>query len=225
MLKDVVLYVSGIKKKQATEHKTINGLKTYFLTEDLNDFHSKYSEEEQERYYKHLQLFIELDNYLFPLGSVQHIMELEKYTEEQLLDSFNKQVDKSLENTKRPSLGICQYFNRLDDYNKALENIKEKEQNDLAIRKEKEEAISRQKEEQKQVELENATKLFLEGKNIDGDAFVDLCDKFNIKVPLRTRGWALNKLQYISLTNYSAYSDSTVIFDYVEKLEKAIKEM
>ena len=224
MLKDVALHISGIKRKQATDHKEVNGIKTYFLTEDLNDFHAKYNEEEQERYYKHLQLFIELDNHLFPLGSVQHINELEKYTEQQLLDMFNSQVDRAIETIKRPSLGVCQYFNREDDYKKALENIKEKEENDRAIRKEKERAIAEQKERENKLELDNAMITFRNGDKINGELFVGLCDQLGVKLPLRTRGWVLNKLQYISLTNYWAYTDSTVIFDYVGELELEIKK-
>lgn len=57
-----------------------------------------------------------------------------------------------------------------------------------------------------------------QGDWISGGEFVFLCDVFGVEIPLRTRGWALNKLTSINPSSYRASTKSTVIFDYMEKL-------
>lgn len=225
MIKKVVLYSSGIINKQATIYKQVNGFNVYRLTEDITAFDKNYTDEEdRDLYFKYQQIFIELNNYLFPLGDMRHIDKLNNFkSEKEVLDAFSEQVSKSLSNGRRPSLGLCQYFNRMDTYNKAVELLSKKKEQELEERIKKESELKLKEEMLKAQKLNESSVLFLRGGKIEGDVFVDLCDKVEVKLPLRTRGWLLNKVYWVSTTQYSADSDSSVIFDYIDKLELKLK--
>lgn len=63
------------------------------------------------------------------------------------------------------------------------------------------------------------------GQKINNKDFVALCDRYNVKLPIRTRGWALESLYQISTSSQvhnRGTRASSVIFNYVDELLKAI---
>ena len=63
------------------------------------------------------------------------------------------------------------------------------------------------------------------GQKINNKDFVALCDRYNVKLPIRTRGWALEALCLISTSSQvhnRGTRASSVIFNYVDELLKAV---
>lgn len=225
MIKNVVLFNSGIVRKQVEEFEQINDFKTYFLKEQLNDLHAIHSPEEQERFKKNLIVLAEVDNHLFHIGYFGQIEDIKKYNSEQIIKQLTEQFNEGLTQHKRVSLGMAQYLNREDEYRRNEEFRKQQEQAKKLERQRLEEEKKQQEEQEYNKELDKAEIALLEGKAINNLLLLDLFDRHNITLPLRTRGWALNKLISVSQTNYRAYSNSTKIFDYVEELVDKLKEV
>lgn len=77
--------------------------------------------------------------------------------------------------------------------------------NNKAIRDNEEKEREREAAEQESNALENkikelneAKELIKVGDTVDGDILIELADEYEIKIPLRTRGWMMNKLVLIS---------------------------
>lgn len=224
MIKNVVLYSSGIVRKQVEEFEQINDFKTYFLKEQLNDLHAIHSPEEQERFKKNLIVLAEVDNHLFFTGYFYQIEDIKKYNSEQIIKQLTEQFNEGLAQHKRVSLGMAQYLKREDEYRLNEEFRKQQEQNKKLERQRLEEEKKQQEEQEYNKELDKAEIALLEGKAINNLLLLDLFDRHNITLPLRTRGWVLNKLISMSQTNYRSYGNSTKIFDYVEELVDKLKK-
>lgn len=226
MIKNVVLYSSGIVRKQVEEFEQINDFKTYLLKEQLNDLHAIHSPEEQERFKKNMIVLAEVDNHLFFTGYFYQIEDIKKYNynSEQIIKQLTEQFNEGLAQHKRVSLGMAQYLKREDEYRMNEEFRKQQEQNRKLERQRLEEEKKQQEEQEYNKELDKAEIALLEGKAINNLLLLDLFDRHNITLPLRTRGWVLNKLISISQTNYRSYGNSTKIFDYVEELVDKLKE-
>lgn len=224
MLKKVVLFTSGIINKKVVHNERISDFETYFLLEDISGFKKSYTQEEQERYKKHLNLFVELDDHLFPICSQGQGVKLWDYTSDSLLSMQRKSFNNAVLTGGRISRGVAQYLGREEEYYKALEREKQKRDNDSIERKRIMEEEERQRQMEHNKELKQASLVFLKGGDITGDNFLSLCDKLEVKLPIRTRGWVIKNLDIVSKNSYSANTRSTVIFDYVRKLEEALLE-
>lgn len=226
MIKNVVLYSSGIVRKQVEEFEQINDFKTYFLKEQLNDLHAIHSPEEQERFKRNMIVLAEVDNHLFHIGyfgQIEYVKEY-NYNSEQIIKQLTEQFNEGLAQHKRVSLGMAQYLKREDEYRLNEEFRKQQEQNKKLERQRLEEEKKQQEEQEYNKELDKAEIALLEGKAINNLLLLDLFDRHNITLSLRTRGWVLNKLISMSQTNYRSYGNSTKIFDYVEELVDKLKE-
>lgn len=226
MIKNVVSYSSGIVRKQVEEYKQINDFKTYFLKEQLNDLHAIHSPEEQERFKRNMVVLAEVDNHLFHIGYFGQIEDVKEYNynSEQIIKQLTEQFNEGLAQHKRVSLGMAQYLKREDEYRRNEEFRKQQEQNKKLERQRLEEEKKQQEEQEYNEELDKAEIALLEGKAINNLLLLDLFDRHNITLPLRTRGWVLNKLISMSQTNYRSYGNSTKIFDYMEKLVDKLNE-
>lgn len=223
MIKNVVLFNSGIVAKQVEECKQINDFKTYFLKEQLNELHT-YDVEEQERNKKNLQVFAEIDNHLFCVCFYNQIEGLKEYSRKKILKQLTEGFESALKQHKRVSYGMAQYLGLVNEF-KANEEYRSQQEYEKHLEHQRLEEEKKQQQEQEfNNKLDKAEKDLLEGKKIDNVSILGLFDKYSIILPLRTRGWVKNKLQYISQTNYNAYSHSTKIFDYVEALVNKLNE-
>ncbi len=84
------------------------------------------------------------------------------------------------------------------EYETVMSNNEKVRAHNAAIDEAKEaEALARE-EEEKQNKLDSALNALLSGGNLEADALLILCDKFKVNVPLRTRGWIIEKLVSIN---------------------------
>lgn len=98
------------------------------------------------------------------------------------------------------------FLNELDKCAElALKLRKEREEREQQKRKEVAEQKEKEIEEQKQTEkllIEKAEDTFINGGIIEGgEVIVKLADKYNVNIPLRTRGWILKNLIESDITN------------------------
>jgi len=79
---------------------------------------------------------------------------------------------------------------------------------------------------QKEKELQQAEQGFKEGKKIDNESFLKLLNKYNIKIPARTKGFIKKHLLAISLERYiynaKNSKGSTKALELAEELYKKI---
>ena len=217
------IHVNGIERKQMEFIKECEGMKFYCLKNMNNPYDYAY---------------IELNEYMLPITSITNInitiekiknenMDLHKWIE----DFFNNRINDDVYECGI-SMGYAQYLNREDEaiaYNNIVKDIKQtKREEENKLREE----AKKQKEEEEQQEYQKyiteAENKYMNGERVTNGEFVDLCDRYKIKLPLRTRGWVLKSLCSIKYSEETECSyqqkgnDSTVIGDYAEQLFKSL---
>lgn len=76
---------------------------------------------------------------------------------------------------------------------------------------------------QEEKELQQAEQNFKEGKKIDNESFLKLLDKYNIKIPARTKGWIINNLRQIDKDHCSHIGNlSKNVFKLADQLYEKI---
>jgi hypothetical protein len=224
MLKKVVLPVSGIVNKQVKPYKQVSDFMTYFLVEDINRL-STYHGVDREVLKKNMTLYVELDGHLFGVCAFNYIDKLASYTKQtlmqELVDMFNRSMDRG---TCR-NYGMAQYLNRVEEYDRLVKQRHKQRELEEQERERKDRERELRERAQRESELKQSAKVFANGGSILAGDFIDLCDMFNIKLPLRTRGWTLKSLRSISVDSYSYHgNDSKVILNYAEQLYEVLKQ-
>ena len=202
---------SGIKKKQAIKITEHNNFEIYYI--------KSWGEDGLK--------FIKYDNHLFPVGfNLERIKQhLEFITD--IKQALINQFEYTLKRGEGVSTGLGQYLNRSDEVIKYKE-----EQEKIRLEEVKQDKIKEEERKQQEAEeiektlIEQAEK-FKEGKSINNQHFIMLCDKYNIKLPIKTRGWCLKTLANISKERYQyrqGGNKSTVIYEYTDKLFEAISK-
>jgi hypothetical protein len=206
------LLFSGIKNHQMVELGQINNLKFYAERNKTEPYNI---------------LYVEINGHMLVAGNVIHMeniankikneqMDLHKWIE----DSFNEYLEKG----QSAHLGYAEYLNRLPE---ALEH--NKRLYELNKQKQAEKQKKRQEEEERLNELEQqaitgAGEQFKQGEAISGDLFLKLCDKHQIQLPLRTRGWIKKCLCEVDCDSYvyRGKNGSTVVLKYAKMLKEVI---
>lgn len=213
MLGKCVHSVSGIENKQLVKVDHHNGFDFYMLRTDYEK-----NDGFQRIYFEH-------DGYFFPIAS--GIERIKRYLDQNpsfnLLEWITADFEESLKTGERINKGYAQFLGREEEAKKAVEAYKERKR----IEQEKQEEERRKQELEKQKEeekrLAQSENEFIEGEKITGEDFLKLCEKYNISLPVRTKGWAKENLISISKTSYRFYgNESKTILDYAEKLYKTI---
>lgn len=75
----------------------------------------------------------------------------------------------------------------IEKHNKAVKEAQALERHNLEVEKQEKEKAEREKY------IQDARTLILNGKMVCCEALVDVADTLKVKIPLRTRGWLLNK--------------------------------
>lgn len=223
MLKNVVLAVSGIVSKMVIKYMEMNDFILYVLKEDDTKLRKHYGEDGYKNY---INVFVEVNDHLLFVCRASQIEMLKQYTKEQILETLTQNFIKALENKTANHLGMAQYLNMVSEFEAVQEFKKnEKLQKELDKQKEREEK-DRQKELEWNNELDQAAKDLLEGKRIECDYFLGLLDRHELKLPIRTRGWANNSLVSVTDKTYRYCGNpSKVIMNYVEELVCILKEL
>jgi len=113
------------------------------------------------------------------------------------------------------------FLGELDKCEQIAKILKMERQEKENIRKaELEEQKVKEAEEKAQAEkllIEETEKTFINGGTIkDGDIIVKLADKYNVNIPLRTKGWILNNLAEATITE-----DGSVNYRYWKRSKNA----
>ena len=127
--------------------------------------------------------------------------------------SINKYIEARDNNGKFADFIGALFLDELDkceEIAKKLRQEREKQkQEERRIKAEKEAEKAKQAAEAEKRAIEEAEQIFINGGTIKGgDIIVKLADKYNINIPLRTRGWILNNLVETTITikDYVSYS-------------------
>lgn len=223
-IKKVVLHVSGIINKDFTFIKKVGNFDVYYMNEEHNKLIRNYQDEQLEYQMKWLNIFVDVQDHLFMVASLKNIESLASLSEQDILNHFDKLFNDAIEENKLPSFGYAQFSNRILDYENAKLNKKHADKL-KELEKEKIEQEKLQKEESERLEqLTIAENRLLNNEWISNTLAVQLFDKYEIKLPLRTRGWIINKLENTSMEQYEAHSKSTVYFEYLGLLIEAMQE-
>ena len=206
------LHFQGIENKQVEKFEQVNDMELYVLKGRTEPHHA---------------LYIKLDDekHLFLACNISHINNLKDYDMSRINKHIIEHFNKSIENKYRTSLGIGQYLGRESEVLEVR-----KYQHEIAKKEAEQKEIERQRKEQEQRKIEmkylqEQEEIFKQGEKIDGDDFVKLCDKYEIKLPLRTKGWAMDSLCSISYKSYSYCGNpSKVIMTYAEMLKDELLE-
>lgn len=213
----------GIKRKHAYVLTSINGFDFWGLKED-----------DDIQFQDHRNILYLYDGHLFYVSTLATVKRTMEYRQDEFISYLNnfkknlkKEFDLDLEKANngqcnRINTGIAMYLDRVSDGEKARDNynkIKEEKARQREIEKQKELEIKKQEEEKILLEVMEE---FKAGELIKADYFLSLLEKFNIDLPLRTKGWAMKNLTLISKDSYRCFnSKSSVILDYAEKLYQA----
>lgn len=176
--------------------------------------------------------FVEIDNnFIISICRVDSI-ENESIIEpiQGITENLISEYKNSLENNKLVNGAIREYLfqtNRItiEENEKALSHnilileTKEKEREQKEIIKANK---LKEKEEQRQIELLEIERRFKNSEKIKSNDFIDLCNKYNINIPIKVIGWINSKASEIGIDAYKASSKSTTIFKYAEILNQAI---
>lgn len=214
MLKNVV-FSSGIKRKQVVKIGEYKGIEIYDLKENQN---KKYN----DKYILH-------NNHLFPINwdieEIKRFIDLYSDIEAKIVDWF----ERPLKEGHGVSLGLAKYLNREEE---ALKINKEVYEKLMAKRREKEEEKIRKKEElkkQREEQLDKAEEDFVNGNRINGIDFWDLCNRYELEIPIKTKGWIKRNLISIQKSEYGFSINyiktlSSKIATYAKKIEKMVTD-
>lgn len=202
------LHFNGIDSKM---------MELFYKEGDIKLYNLKSKKEEWD------SLYIELkDKHMFNIGRIKYIDELIAEIKEigDIEEFIKTEFLKELQKDKTISLGIAEYLGVKDD---AIKHNKQVHLQRLKEQEEKKKQEEQEEKERKEKVLNNAISRFREGKYISGDDFVMLCDYYNIKLPIKTRGWCLNSLVRINNKTYTySGNNSTVISEYMNELSNIL---
>lgn len=201
----------GIERKQVIKFEDYKGYEIYTLKEDVKQ---KYS-----------MKYIMYDSHLFPaVSDIEIIRQILNNINFNFKEHLIKTFDEQIKLKSNINMGFAEYLNRVEEAKEV--KTQQKKEWDL---KDKERQLLKEKREQERIKQEQeafqkAEEDFKNGEYIYGREFVDLCDKYNIKLPIRTRGWCLNSLTYVSNNHYGyrGKHHSTVIMKYAKLLKEAV---
>jgi len=134
---------------------------------------------------------------------------------ELLTSDINRSIERYIEardnNGKFADFVGAVFLNELDKCEEIASVLrKEREEaqrvKNIALKEQKEkERIEREQKEEKH--LKETESIFINGGTIKGgDTIVKLADKYNIDIPIRTRGWILNNLSETTITESGSIS-------------------
>lgn len=163
--------------------------------------------------------------------------------EEYLKDNINKNIERWI--NARDNGGTFADFigalaiNELDKCQEIANILRVKREEEYKIKKEKRELEEKMKEEKRLHEeillTEEVKNVFINGGTIkNSDIIVKLADDYKIDIPLRTRGWILNELIEVNITDGSSIDyrywkrsknakGSQKVFEVLRDIQKAIK--
>ncbi|MDD3906447.1 MAG: hypothetical protein PHS46_08025 [Candidatus Omnitrophica bacterium] len=168
------------------------------------------------------------DEHFFPVMSVhddKFMDEMKRYIDgnfPEMRQALMEAKEKTLTGP-RPIMGMADYLGRREETLQHIAQLHEDWKRQDEERLAKAEAKKKEDEKQARKALRNAEKTFSRGDKISGDAFVSLCDKYGVVLPLRTRGWCMRSLITISPDSYKGYGRSNAVFRYAGKLKDAIE--
>lgn len=211
-----VLTYTGIKNKFLVKYNTIQGIDFYIQVNNSDAYDV---------------LFIEVNNHFVNVGNVAQV---ESIADKIITDNMNihkwivKAFNDSLEGNNNCFLGYAEYLNRTEEalahnkkiYEQAQERQRQREEE--KIRKEQE------AEEKYQQEITQAESNYLSDEKINSSMFLALCDRYNVKIPIKVIGWCRKSLGAITNPKVGTYSycgnKSTTIFNYNDILYNAITQ-
>ena len=163
-----------------------------------------------------------------------------EFLKEGISRSIARYIDARDNNGSFPDFMGALYLDELDRCVELSEIRKQRLEEERKQRKEKAEQERKEKEErQKQEKLKammEAEDAFQKGGVIHGgESIVALADKYNINIPIRTRGWILNNLSEVTITesgsvNYRYWkrsknaTGSQKVYDVLFDIRSAIKK-
>ena len=214
MIINNIAAMSGIVRKQAEIVEEYKGVKIALLAEGNNN---RYSLHVKDNYYYFLG-YSDLESCRANIDSLNG-----ESMEAALLKFFEEGVK---QNSPYLSKGVAQFFEREEDFKKVKEYNEKQDAEKTLIRQREEKEKQRESERRYEAMIDSAEQEFKEGKMILSEMFIALCKRHEIKIPIKTMGWCKSSLSCISKNSYQRNSKklnpSTVIFNYVEMLEKAV---
>jgi hypothetical protein len=225
MLGKCVLSVSGIVTKQLIKVDHHNGIDFYMTRQDYNNPYSLKT------------IYFQYDDHFFPVskGQGDKIEKLKAFLDKNpnfdLHKWITEQFEDQLKTGQYVNKGYAQYFGREKEAQEAVERFRKQQE----AKKAEQQAKEVEEERRRKIEYENqvteSEQMYKNNKFISSEMFIALCQRYNIKIPPKTKGWINNELVEIvylgdGRTKYryrNAKSKSNSVFDIAEKLYEAIK--
>lgn len=217
------VHVDGIKVKRMIHMCTIGKHEFYRLAEDKEEWATKYI-----LHNGHMFPFVgwRMDQLLEAMQSQDDV----RNAVENFGEFIKRSFEDSLERGTQISLGVAQYLGRETEALAARQAAKERwEQRQAEAEKEKRRKAEEERQRHERT-IAEAARAFAAGEKIAGSAFLELCARHGITLPLRTKGWAMRNLAEIGINGLSysyvvgrSKKGSSVIWTYVRQLETALK--
>ena len=224
-----VCFFDGVRNKTLKFLKEIQGMKFYYLKNQLEDYQDAYTN---------------INGFMCPVCNIGNIENLVKKIKSENIDLYQcskKTVDNCLNSGNNIcSLGLAEMVGRLEEAKEHNQKVREQRQEkELERKRELAEQKAKEAEEKALAEkllIEETEKTFINGGTIkDGDIIVKLADKYNVNIPLRTKGWILNNLAEATITesgsvNYRYWkrtknaTGSQKVYDVLFDIRSAIKK-
>ena len=224
-----VCFFDGVRNKTLKFLKEIQGMKFYYLKNQLEDYQDAYTN---------------INGFMCPVCNIGNIENLVKKIKSENIDLYQcskKTVDNCLNSGNNIcSLGLAEMVGRLEEAKEHNQKVREQRQEkELERKRELAEQKAKEAEEKALAEkllIEETEKTFINGGTIkDGDIIVKLADKYNVNIPLRTKGWILNNLAEATITesgsvNYRYWkrtknaTGSQKVYDVLFDIRLAIKK-
>ena len=208
MLGKCVHYVSGIETKQLVKVDHYKGFDFYKLRKNADTDWTMI-------YFYH-------DGHFFPISNnVDNIKNfLDNNSNFDMSAFIVSEFEESLKTGANVSMGYAQYLGREQEALEAVRRFRERKEQEKAEREAKKVEEERKRLQEKENAITAAEQDYKENKYINGDIFLELCDKYNITIPIRTRGWIKE-----NLTRIKYNSERSVSYSHTGNPSKSIVDI
>jgi hypothetical protein len=195
-----VCFFDGVRNKTLKFLKEIQGMKFYYLKNQLEDYQDAYTN---------------INGFMCPVCNIGNIENLVKKIKSENIDLYQcskKTVDNCLNSGNNIcSLGLAEMVGRLEEAKEHNQKVREQRQEkELERKRELAEQRAKEAEEKALAEkllMEETEQILINGGTVKGgEIIVKIADKYNINIPLRTRGWILNNLAETTITDGGSVS-------------------
>lgn len=215
-----VIEYDGIHRRKVVKIGTVNGIEIY-AKENKQTFSDM----------AYAKVYINGD-YLHALDNINRAEEvLKKFNRDSLVAFIVDRFNKDMQSGKPVLLGLADILDVRELAQRNLDIVKEQNRQRYAEQDRQRELVRAEREKREALEFEARVKKaklgYYNGEMIDNEMFIELCNRYKIDIPIKTKGWIIKSVGEIGKDSYSRdrNSNSSKVIGMLSKyLYNEIKE-